>query len=42
MEFFGMPPREQKKMPIREWYEYYEVAIKRHKQKIELLSLNRI
>ena len=38
-ETFGLSIDAQKKMPIRTWYEHYEVSIKKHKQKLEWMSL---
>jgi hypothetical protein len=40
-EFFLLSVKEQKELPIKEWFDYYNVAIKKHKQKLEWMGLNR-
>jgi hypothetical protein len=39
-EFFFLSVNEQKKLPVREWLEYFDVAMRKHKQKLEWMSLN--
>jgi hypothetical protein len=39
-EFFSLSVKEQKEMPISEWLDYYNVSIKKLKQKLEWMSLN--
>jgi len=37
----GISVKEQKKMTIPEWYAYYEMAMKRQKEKINIAMLGR-
>jgi len=39
-EHFHLTVEKQKLLPIREWFDYYKVAVKKHKQKLELMQLN--
>jgi len=41
-EYFGLTVQKQKKMAISKWYKFYKIAVKRHKEKIELLSLSKL
>ena len=40
-EMSGISIREQKQMKIPEWYAYYEMAIKRQKDKLNIAMMGR-